>query len=331
MSKRTPAPQPPRRGVVLGAGGVLGAAWMMGALEALESAAGFEPRDAEVVVGTSAGSILAAFAGCGIGVDTMSRHQRGEVADGDPQIAFDYEKDTGGSLPPRPRLRLGSPGLLRSTVRHPLAVTPTTALMSLLPAGRGSLKPVGDLVAGVAPEQWPTHPTTWIVAMDYETGKRVVFGRDGAPEAWLPDAVRASCAIPAWFEPVTIGGRRYTDGGTCSATSADLLAPLGLDEVYVLAPMASYDDDHPRDVITRLERRYRRSVTRRLDREVAKVRAGGARVVVLAPNAEDLRAMGVNLMDASRRLDVFRTATRTTAASLAMQGVRHPSERSLAG
>ena len=325
MSKQGARAAQPRRGVVLGAGGVLGAAWMMGALEALHAATAIEPRDCEVVVGTSAGSILAAFAGCGVGVETMSRHQRGEVVDGDPQIAFDYERDTGGSLPPRPRLRLGSPGLLRSTVRHPLAVTPTTALMALLPAGRGTLQPVGDLVAGVAPEQWPTHPKTWIVAMDYETGKRVVFGREGAPAASLPDAVRASCAIPAWFEPVTIGGRRYTDGGTCSATSADLLAPLGLDEVYVLAPMASYDDDRPRDLITKLERRYRRSVTRRLDREVAKVRASGARVVVVAPNAEDLKAIGVNLMDASRRLDVFHTATRTTAASLAMQGVRQSS------
>ncbi|HVU72197.1 MAG TPA: patatin-like phospholipase family protein [Mycobacteriales bacterium] len=321
----------PRRGVVLGAGGVLGAAWMMGALEALHTATALEPRDVEIVVGTSAGSILAAFAGSGVSVDVMSRHQRDEAIEGDPVIAFDYDHDTGGSLPPRPRLRLGSPGLLRSTVRHPLAVTPMTAVMSLLPAGRGSLQAVGDLVAGVAPQEWPTTPKTWIVAMDYETGKRVVFGRDGAPRATLPDAVRASCAIPAWFEPVTIDGHRYTDGGTCSSTSADLLAPLGLDEVYVLAPMATYDDDRPRDLITKLERRYRRTVTRRLDREVAKVRASGARVVVLAPNAEDLRAIGANLMDASRRLDVFHTATRTTAASLAMQGVRQPSARSLAG
>lgn len=297
----------------------------MGALEALNAATAFEPRDAEVVVGTSAGSILAAFAGSGIGVETMSRHQRDAMAEDDPKIAFDYDTDTGGSLPPRPKLRLGSPSLLRSTVRHPLAVTPTTALMSLLPAGRGSLQPVGDLVAGVAPAEWPTRPQTWIVAMDYDTGRRVVFGREGAPPAELSDAVRASCAIPAWFEPVTIGGRRYTDGGTCSSTSADLVAPLGLDEVYVLAPMASYDDDRPRDLFTKLERRYRRSVTRRLDREVAKVRASGARVVVLAPNAEDLNAIGANLMEASRRADVFETATRTTATSLAMQGVRQSS------
>ncbi len=75
------------------------------------------------------------------------------------------------------------------------------------------------------------------MALDYETGRRVVFGAPGAPAAGLSDAVLASCAIPGWFEPVTIGGHRYVDGGMWSATNVDLLAEAGLDEIFVLAPM----------------------------------------------------------------------------------------------
>ena len=67
-------------------------------------------------------------------------------------------------------------------------------------------------------------------------GKRVPFGKPGAPVAPLSDAVMASCAIPAWFQPVEINGHKYVDGGACSATSVDLVADMGLDEVYVLAP-----------------------------------------------------------------------------------------------
>jgi len=63
--------------------------------------------------------------------------------------------------------------------------------------------------------------------MDYETGKRVVFGRAGAPFASLSEAVMASCAIPGWFTPVKIGNRTYVDGGAVSATSIDVVSHEG--------------------------------------------------------------------------------------------------------
>ena len=83
------------------------------------------------------------------------------------------------------------------------------------------------------------------MAVDYESGRRVAFGRPGSPAVSLPDAVVASCSIPGWYEPKVINGRRYIDGGVRSSTSLDLLARVDLDEVYVLAPMASYDTDSP--------------------------------------------------------------------------------------
>src|SRR3954452_13269354 len=133
----------PRRGVVLGAGGVLGAAWTIGALRALEEVAGFDPRGADVVVGTSAGSVVAGFLGLGVSTEQMVNHQRGVVTPGEPEAEYDYDKQA--PLPPRPRFgTLGSRRLLGRTPRQPRRVPPLAALAAVLPAGRGSISAVGD-------------------------------------------------------------------------------------------------------------------------------------------------------------------------------------------
>lgn len=305
-------------GLVLGAGGVLGAAWSIGALAALQESDGWDPREADVLVGTSAGSVLAAALGCGIGVETLRNNQTGVVVEGDPQLDYDHDQP---ALPPLPRPGIGSPrGLLRSALR-PWRVTPMGALSSVLPQGRGTLAPVGQLVDAVCPGDWAPHPCTWIVAMDYDNGRRVAFGRDGAPAARLRDAVMASCSIPGWYAPVRIGERRYVDGGACSPTSLDLVARRGtaepLDEVVVLAPMASLAFDAPGSVAARIERRFRRIVSKRVVREAERVQATGTRVTLLCPGPEDLAAIGANLMDPRRRERVLETSLRTSTVSLA--------------
>jgi NTE family protein len=306
-----------RTGVVLGAGGVLGAAWTIGALAALQETRGWDPRDAEVLVGTSAGSVLAGFLGCGVGVDVLLDHQRGIVNAEAPDISYDPDRDSGGALPPLPRPGIGSARGVLSSALRPWKVTPMGALSAVLPQGRGSLDPVGTLVDAVCPRgAWAAHPQTWIVAMDYDSGRRVAFGRDGAPHAGLRDAVMSSCAIPGWYAPVLIGGRRYVDGGACSPTSLDLVAPLELDEVVVLSPMTSLEYDAPATVAGRLERRFRRLSTRRVVSEMKKVSATGTKVTFLGPGAEDLAAIGANLMDPRRREQVLTTSLRTSGAAL---------------
>ena len=306
-----------RTGVVLGAGGVLGAAWTIGALAAVQEHRSLDPREAEVLVGTSAGSVLASFLGCGIGVDVLLDHQRGIVNAEAPDIRYDPDTDSGGALPPLPRPGIGSARGVLSSALRPWKVTPMGALSAVLPQGRGSLDPIGTLVDAVCPRgAWAAHPQTWIVAMDYDSGRRVAFGRDGAPHAGLRDAVMASCAIPGWYTPVRIGARRYVDGGACSPTSLDLVTSLDLDEVIVLSPMTSLDYDAPTGVAGRLERRFRRLVTKRLIGEVKKVAATGTKVTLLGPGAEDLAAIGANLMDPSRREQVLETSLRSSAAAL---------------
>lgn len=306
-----------RRGLVLGAGGVLGAAWTIGALAAVQEEYGWDPREAEVLIGTSAGSVLASFLGCGITVEQLLNHQRGVLAPGDPEIAYDPDRDSGGALPPRPKLGLGSPRGVLSSALRPWKVTPMGALSAVLPQGRGSLAPLGALVDAVRPDGgWAEHPRTWVVAMDYDSGRRVVFGRDGSPHAELRDAVMASCAIPAWYTPVSIAGRRYVDGGACSPTSIDLVSRLELDEVVVLSPMSSLRYDRPTAVAARLERRFRRLSTRRVVAEVKKVAGTGTKVTFLGPGADDLAVIGANMMDPSRREQVLETSLRTSRDAL---------------
>jgi NTE family protein len=308
----------PRRALVLGGGGVLGAAWMIGALSALSDSLAWDPREAEVIVGTSAGSVLAAMVGCGVGVETLINHQRGVLAPGDPKIDFDHDTASGGSLPPRPQLRIGSRALLARSVRHPRRLPVLATLSGLAPRGRGTLTAVGDLVnAANTDGGWPERPATWMVAMDYDTGQRVPFGQPGTPSATMAEAVMASCSIPGWYAPLVIGGRRYVDGGALSPTSLDLLADAGLDEVYVLAPMISFDYDEPASVVGRVERRFRRLMTKKVLREAGRVRRRGSTVTLLGPGREDLEAIGINLMDHRRRSAVLDTALRTTAAALA--------------
>ena len=157
------------------------------------------------------------------------------------------------------------------------------------------------------------HPATWLVAADTTTGEKVAFGSPGSPPATLAEAIAASWAIPGWFPPVRIGDREYVDGGTVSTASADLVIPLDLDEVVVLAPMASADPA-PANGASRVERLLRRRMTKGLDCEISQLRAAGTRVVRLEPTQQDLDTMGANFMDLRRRDSVLETAVRTSPA-----------------
>jgi NTE family protein len=313
--------------MVLGSGGVLGFAWTLGALSALESEAGFDVRTVDLLVGTSAGSVAAALLACGMSVDEIRRHHQGVPGPTDPPIAFDYASDTGRPRPRRPGLRPGSPRLLFDAVRHPRQSRATVALSGVLPAGRGTLDPVRRLVADVADGNgrlgWPHAPRTWICATDYRSGHRVLFGRDRA--AALADAVVASCSIPAWYPPAVIEGRPYIDGGTVSNASVDVVADVDVDEVYVFAPMASVEIDRPRSPVSRIERAVRRSITRGILTDIAPLRAEGRRVVLVTPGPEDLAVIGANLMNSRRRTEVLELAMRTAAVRLRAQLAARPS------
>jgi NTE family protein len=322
------SPKPVRRAFVFGGGGVLGFAWIVGALSAIQHELGVEAGPDDLLVGTSAGAVISGLLGCGVDIDSIRRHQMGMPLPEDPPIVWNYDRDTGSALPPRPNLRPGSPRLLWDGIRRPALVSPIVALSGLLPRGRGTLDPIHRMLDTVVEgnldgREWPARPT-WIVATDYSSGQRVVFGRDGDPPAGLADAVCASCAIPAWYAPVEIGGAAYIDGGTRSNASVDLLADQELDEVFVLAPMAAVAPDSPRSPVAMVERRVRRVITRGIVADVSRLRSNGVQVHLLTPGAEDLEVMGANLMNPRRRSAVLHTALRTAAAELRQQPTEPP-------
>ena len=307
----------PKRAIVIGGGGVLGGTWAVGALSALERSQGFSVNEVDLLVGTSAGSVLAGLIASGVSIDELIQHYSDQKVTSGPLEGYqwDPQRATGGGRPGSPRQWLpGSPGLIGVGLRN-IGKMPATAVLSgLLPQGGKSLERVGHLIDAVSPMgAWAqSPPELWIVAMDYDTGKRVVFGRPGAPRVPLSEAVMASCAIPGWFTPVVIDGRTYIDGGAISATSVDVVAEYDCDEVYVIAPMAATESDNPPGFGAKLERRWRSHITHAANSEIDIVKQTGALVHFARPTPEDLTAIGANLMDSTRRLHVLETSLRTS-------------------
>ncbi len=319
-------PSHPRIGLVLGAGGVLGAAWMTGALAGLQDRLPGAAADVDLVVGTSAGSVLAAALRCGASIEEMVAWQYGDASGALGESAVLAAKD--GPLPPLPHLRLGSLPLARAALLRPHKVPPWVGASGWLPHGRGQHAALRSLVGalhwrhqqhpfrGAAPSHW-VDGHTWVAAMDYDSGRHVLFGRQDAPHASLPDAVVASCSIPGWYSPAVIGGRRYVDGGIRSSTSLRALSGTNVHEVYVLAPMASTEPDHPLQPHLQIERRLRQLLTHLLVRQAKALSAEGKRVTIVTPGPRDLAVMGANLMDPRRRQGVLEVSLRTSADSLA--------------
>ena len=308
-----------RTGLVLGAGGVLGAAWMTGALASLAGRLPCAAGDVDLIVGTSAGSVLAAALRCRAPFEEMVAWQRGQAAGRLGESAALAAQD--GPLPPLPRIRFGSVPLAWAALVTPHRVPPWVAASAWLPHGRGQHTALRSLVGALhqraqSPAPW-VGDHTWIAAVDYDTGQRVLFGRAGAPRASLAEAVVASCSIPGWYEPAVIGGRRYVDGGVRSMTSLDVLGGTEVQDIFVLAPMASTEPDHPLQPHLQMERRIRQVLTVVLIRQARALAAQGKRVTVLTPGPRDLAAMGVNLMDPRRRQDVLELSFRTSADALA--------------
>src|SRR3984885_4491439 len=206
-----------RTALVLGAGGVLGAAWMTGTLARLAQQLPGPLSDIDLVVGTSAGSVLAAALHCRAPFAEIAAWQRGQATGPLTESVALATQD--GPLPPLPRMRFGSVPLARAALLTPHRVPPWVAASAWLPHGRGRHTALRSLITGLQQRAgggggapgW-ADGRTWISAVDYDTGQRVLFGRDGAPHASLAEAVVASCSIPGWYEPAIIGGGRPGGG-----------------------------------------------------------------------------------------------------------------------
>lgn len=287
-----------RVGLVLGAGGNVGQAYHAGVLAALEHDLGWDPRSADVVVGTSAGSITGTLLRLGVPASDLAAWAVEAPLSVEGTVVLDRMRGR-PELPPfslrhlaRP-WRPPSPSLVARALRRPWAFRPEVAAMTLLPSGPVDLLRHADAAVAAIGETWPER--LWICAARCSDGGRVVFGRPGSPPATLPRAIAASCGIPGWFSHVRIGGVDYFDGGVHSPTNADVLRGERLDLVVVVSPMSCAGGR-----ARTLDVAWRRSSHRRLRREVARLRAAGTEVVAFEPGRHALTAMGVNAMATDR-------------------------------
>jgi len=261
------------QGLVLGGGGVAGVAWTAGLLAGL-AARGQALTGARLFVGASAGSVVAAQVTSGTPLQELYARQA-DPARQPPEIPaeIDFEKfaaDFGGAV-----TGSTSPAEVRRAVGR-LALAAETAPEAERRAVIEARLPVHD---------WPEQRLV-IVAVDAETGEPRRFDR--ASGVSLVDAVAASCAVPGVWPAVTIGGRRYVDGGVRSAENADyatgctrvtVVAPLGVDAPLPMEkPLLEVLDD---------------------------LRAAGAEVALITPDEASVAAFGENPLD---------PATRTPAA-----------------
>jgi NTE family protein len=318
-----------RVGLVLGAGGVMGGAWLTGGLDALARETGWDPAEADYVVGTSAGSMIGALCASGIPPWFMVAHSFGEtfegVVDANGRPASDADRSGGAAFRLHralPSLGPGSWRLVARTLSSPMSYSPSTVITGWLPKGMISTEALKRQIRHVVPSGWSPHPNLWIIACDYATGKRVAFGREDAPDADLADAVASSCAIPGFYHPVEIGGRRYVDGGIRSTSNLDVLRGRDLDLVICLNPTSSLHPIRALNPASAFRLMMNRESGRRLGSEAKKLRAEGTEVVLVQPLHDDLAVMGNNLMSSRRRNEAIAVAQRTVGEQLRAPGVR---------
>jgi NTE family protein len=291
-----------RIGLVLGAGGVVGHAWHAGVLQALEEETGFDPRAADVVVGTSAGAVGGAARRAAVATTANG------TRDGGPT----FERGRRSRVP-----SMAAPGVLLRSALQPWNARLGVVSAAVLPVGRIPTEPVVGAFRERYGNGWPQRPL-YLNAVRLDTGRRVTFGAPGAPTADVASAVAASIAIPGFFAPVTINGVRYVDGGAHSPTNADVVAREPLDLVVVSSPMSMAGNDvrpAPDLGARRLARLY-------LAREVARLRRHGMGVLVFQPRREDRSVMGLNAMDAERAGRVMQQAARSARDRIARSEVR---------
>ena len=198
-----------KRALVLAGGGLAGIAWETGILTGIadESPATAEALLAsDVLVGTSAGSTVAAQLGSGLGLSALfDRQTTAATAEINPGAGIEMitEMFLAATTAPGSKTeklqRIGEIALAAETVAEPVR---REVIEHRLPS-----------------HDWPDRDLR-IAAIDTATGELVAFDR--ASGVSLVDAVAASCAVPGVWPPVTIGARRFMDGGVGSTVNLAL-------------------------------------------------------------------------------------------------------------
>ncbi len=263
------------KALVLGGGGTTGIAWEMGILLGLHDG-GIDVIDAELVVGTSAGSVVGAQITSGFSLENLYARQLQPLEETKEQVVqFNmnelmrvFAAGSGAPDAQTARARVGAAALAVKTIPE---------------------KERLDIIASRLPvQEWPTQQRLVITTVDAQTGEWVQFDRDaGVP---LVLAVSASCAVPGVYPPITIGSHRYIDGGVRSGTNADIAK--GYQRVLILrAETLDFSAVDPQQTTP--------AVT--FEDELAQLERTSSQILVITPDEASVAARGPNALDASRR------------------------------
>ena len=257
--------------LVLGGGGVVGVAWEVGVLAALADA-GIDPASAELVVGTSAGSVVGTQLRQGRSIEALVAEQR--------------ESHAGANSPPpstdlTPLIEIFE--TLRSAKRRTPEVLREVGRKAIAAETQPEADWVGRFSSIVGEGDWPDRDL-WITAVDCATGQRRVW--TAADRVAIASAVASSCAIPGVFAPVTLDGSRYTDGGLWSSSNLDVVLDSSVDAAVFVGPLRAGDP----------------TALRSLEREIEQVVAAGRRADAVVPGDAFVAEVGAqNLMNPSLR------------------------------
>jgi NTE family protein len=263
------------RALVLGSGGPIGIAWQAGLLAGLAEA-GVDLADADSIVGTSAGSFVGAQIAMGKEAGALAESM---VSVGLPASASSSEPDFTTFIDKMAEAVSG-----KRRARDVRAEIGKWALESQTISEEIFVAIVGHLFNELADDAWPEHNFA-CTAVDALSGAFVVWNKESG--AGIKRAVASSCSVPGIFPPISINGRRYMDGGTRSATNADLVK--GCDAAVVVAVSGAAGDP-------KMAPQFRKQ----LDKELATLRDSGTKIEVIVPDAPSIEAFGINLMDTGR-------------------------------
>jgi NTE family protein len=250
------------RALVLGGGGVAGIAWITGLLFGL-SEEGVDLRNADLILGTSAGSAVAAQLDCSLSLEELYRRQV------DPTLQT-------REITPDPRL------LQQLLQAFPRNATSGDRAELTRKVGQWALQAPTvteaerrTVVANRLPAHaWPDRLMR-ITAVDTETGQTTIFDRHSGTQ--LVDAVAASCAVPGVWPPVTIDSHRYMDGGVRSSDNADLAQ--GYARIVILSPNGLRADE---------------VVAFPLQEQLDILKNAGAKTYLIEPDYQSRTAIGLN-------------------------------------
>jgi NTE family protein len=258
------------KALVLGGGGIAGISWETGILVGLAHA-GIDVRNADLFLGTSAGSNVAAQITSGLSLDELFQRQV------DPAL----QAHELASQPDFTKMLADFTRAFAEGGTHS-AIMQRAGALALAAPTMSEAQRREVIVSRLPVHSWPESRLE-IVAVDAFSGERTIFTRESEVE--LVDAVMASSSLPYVSPPATVNQSRYIDGGCYSMANLDLAA--GFDKILVLQP-----DIPPFAILESLEEQIER-----LQRE-------GAQIAVITPDAAmkaALAAVGGNALDPTLR------------------------------